>query len=126
MAGAKEVQSVHPFTRWVAGLSSPMSLTDQRAAATRISHLMLTTVFVATVFGYFVGNVHTAFFAVAAACGVSLIVWGPNWYQNEDPDQRWCDENEVKKYYETLEQLRDEAKQKIIDEFESKGEKKRN
>nr|CCC89719.1 conserved hypothetical protein [Trypanosoma congolense IL3000] len=124
MAKTEEKTKAHPIALYVSGLLSPMSLRDQRAISKRITHMMQVTVFVSTVLGYIIGYVHTTFFAVAALSAVSLLAFGPNWYQNDDSDQKWCNQDEVRKYYENLEEARKEAMEKIISEGESVRGKK--
>ncbi|KEG13209.1 hypothetical protein DQ04_01151160 [Trypanosoma grayi] len=51
------------------------------------------------------------FYGLAAGCATSLVLYAPNWYQREDDDQKWCDEAEVREYYQARQQLLDDFAQ---------------
>ncbi|RNF15875.1 peptide hydrolase [Trypanosoma cruzi] len=65
---------------------------------------------------FFFEHIGMVFYGVVMGCVVSLVLFGPNWYQHEDPDQRWCDEAEVKEYYRVRQMLLDELEEEESNE----------
>ncbi|RNF12619.1 putative microsomal signal peptidase subunit [Trypanosoma rangeli] len=104
----EQVAGVHPLARWLAGLFAPMSLRDQRMATRRVTRIFCVCFFFSLLAGCLLEKVCLLFYGVGVGCVVSLILFVPNWYQQEDTEQRWCDEAEVKEYYRARQQLLDE------------------
>ncbi|EAN99003.1 hypothetical protein, conserved [Trypanosoma cruzi] len=107
---------VHPLARWFAGLSAPMSLRDQQMVRKGLTRVFCVFLFLPLIAGFFFEHIGMVFYGVVMGCVVSLVLFGPNWYQREDPDQRWCDEAEVKEYYRVRQMLIDELEEEESNE----------
>lgn len=99
---------IHPLSRKLAGLLSPLSLKDQKYNNALSIQLIFGSLLGSFPVAYYFDNIFIAVFGIIAGTVVSLVLCLPNWWQQEDGLQ-WANEDDVKAYYGQLYAARNKA-----------------